>query len=172
MKLMRLALPAVLALGLIGAPAFGDTDVKSDAQEGGTAYDIAEVRHSHSAVKDDGTRNLQHTVTTYEAWADNDLKGDTIWINLKSGDWTGGIEIKTSNELKATFYDGDKKDGTINAFRPSDSSVKVAFSASRLPEGASSYKWWVMTTYNPECDTEPCTVTDRAPNGGNITSEL
>lgn len=173
MKLLRLALPAVLALGLIGGPAIGDTDVKSDAQEGETAYDIAEVRHSHSALKDDGTRNLKHTVTMYEAWTNDDLKGDSIWITLKAGEWTGGIEIKTTNELKATFYDGDKKSGTVNVFRPDEFSVVVAFSPSRLPEGTTSYKWNVTTNYTPDCETEPCpTFTDRAPNAGNITSEV
>lgn len=173
MKLLRLALPAVLLLGLLGAPALGDTDVKEDAQEGETAYDIAEVRHSHSRLKDDGTRNLQHKVTMYEAFTNDDLKGDEITIDLKSGEWTGRIEIRTTNELKATFYDGNKKDGTVRVWRPDEFSVKVSFPVSRLPEGTTSYKWFVITRSTPDCDVNPCpTFTDRSPNGGRITSEV
>jgi hypothetical protein len=177
MKLLKLAVPAVLAVSLLGAPAYGETDVKADAQEGGTALDIAEVRHSHSALKDDGTRNLQHKVTMYEEFADETLEEGRIYINLKAGEWTRQIEIRSTNELKATVYDGNKKVGTVRAFRPDNFSVKVAFPTSLLPEGTTSYKWHVVSSTTPACELGPeqeeCpAVTDRAPNAGNITSEV
>ena len=173
MKILKVALPAVLALGLIGAPAFGHTTAKQDAQEGETPFDIAEVNASHGASRDDGTRRLRHKVTMYEAWTDNELKGDTVWIDLKSGEWTGGIEIRMANELKATFYDGEQKVGPVTVTRPDEFSVKVAFSSSLLPEGATSYKWFVTTNYTTDCEEEPCPViTDRSPNGGRLTTQL